>query len=368
LTHKTSAWPLSLLLAALIVYASLFPFEGWRDQGLSTLGFLWQPLPAYWTAFDVGVNLAGYAVFGFFLAVAWLRGGPGRHALVFATLVATLLSLLMEGLQNYLPRRVASNADFALNVAGAWLGALWASMLHRWGVLERWTAVRGRWFQSDARGGMVLLALWPWALLFPTPVPLALGQVMDRLESYLGDVLVDTPLLEWLPVRDVELQPLLPGAELACVALGGVIPCLLAHSVVRGWRRRAITLLALLATGIGVTAMTAALSVGPIHAWAWLTPTSQVGLAAAAILAALTVGVQPRLAAALAILALGILLALINQAPEGAYFGQTLATWEQGRFIRFNGLAQWLGWLWPYCALAYLLMRVGGGGAPAMRP
>jgi hypothetical protein len=40
------------------------------------------------------------------------------------------------------------------------------------------------------------------------------------------------------------------------------------------------------------------------------------------------------------------------------YFAQTLQSWEQGRFIRFNGLAQWLGWLWPFAALVYVLLRV----------
>ena len=43
---------------------------------------------------------------------------------------------------------------------------------------------------------------------------------------------------------------------------------------------------------------------------------------------------------------------------------QTLKTWEQGRFIRFNGLAQWLGWMWPYAALAYVLLRVSRGDPP----
>jgi hypothetical protein len=51
-------------------------------------------------------------------------------------------------------------------------------------------------------------------------------------------------------------------------------------------------------------------------------------------------------------------LTLLNQAPENPYLAQTLQIWEQGRFIRFNGLAQWLGWLWPYAALGYVLLRV----------
>jgi hypothetical protein len=58
------------------------------------------------------------------------------------------------------------------------------------------------------------------------------------------------------------------------------------------------------------------------------------------------------------LLALAVHLSLLNQAPTSPYFAQTLQTWEQGRFIRFNGLAQWLGWLWPYAALAYVLLRL----------
>ena len=50
--HKTSAWPLSQAYAALIIYASLYPFSGWRDQGIAPWEFLWSPLPKYWTGFD----------------------------------------------------------------------------------------------------------------------------------------------------------------------------------------------------------------------------------------------------------------------------------------------------------------------------
>ena len=61
--------------------------------------------------------------------------------------------------------------------------------------------------------------------------------------------------------------------------------------------------------------------------------------------------------AALVLLALGIYLSLLNQAPTSAYFAHTLAAWEQGRFIRFHGLAQWLGWSWPYAVLVYALTQ-----------
>jgi hypothetical protein len=49
---------------------------------------------------------------------------------------------------------------------------------------------------------------------------------------------------------------------------------------------------------------------------------------------------------------------LVAQAPDDPYFAQSLQGWEQGRFIRFHGAAQWVGWAWPYAALIYLLARL----------
>jgi VanZ family protein len=367
--HKTSAWPLAQAYAALIVYASLYPFTGWHDQGLPAWEFLWSPLPPkYWSGFDVGINVVGYVPFGFLLALSFLRRGA-RHATSRANLaavavsvgIATLMSFCMEMLQSYLPSRVASNLDLALNVLGALAGAVLAAVLELAGAIDRWSNFRGRWFVVDARGALVLLALWPFALLFPPAVPLGLGQVFERLESGLADWLLDTPFLEWLPVRDVELQPLVPGVELICVALGALVPCLLGYSIVRTAPRRAVFAIAAISIGIAATALSAALSWGPGHAWAWLSLPVQLGLVAGLVLALLLLPVPPRGCAALVLLALVVHLSLLNQAPASEYFTQTLKTWEQGRFIRFNGLAQWLGWLWPYVTLAYVLVRVSRG-------
>lgn len=361
--HKTSAWPLALVYAGLIFYASLYPFADWRDQGVAPWDFLWAPFPQYWTGFDLISNVLGYAPLGFLLALSALRTGRGVHAVRHATLAALGLSLLMEALQVYLPTRVPSNVDFVLNLLGAWTGAVLATLLERLGALSRWSRFRARWFVPDARGALVLLALWPLALLFPAPVPLGLGQVFERLEAGLADLLLDTPFLEWLPVRELELQPLVPGAELTCVLLGALMPCLLGYCVIRAKARRAVFVLAVLGVGVGATALSAALSYGPMHAWAWFELPVQVGLALALVVALLLLGVPERTSAALMLLALGVFLSIINQAPTSAYFAQTLQTWEQGRFIRFHGLAQWLGWLWPYAALLYVLTRVWRQGA-----
>ena len=63
------------------------------------------------------------------------------------------------------------------------------------------------------------------------------------------------------------------------------------------------------------------------------------------------------LAPAVLLVVLTVHLALLNDAPTSAYFAQTLLVWEQGRFIRFYGLGQWLGWLWPFATLVYVLLR-----------
>lgn len=358
--HKTSAWPLAWVYAGLIVYASLYPFADWRYQGVVPWDFLWVPWPQYWTGFDLTSNVLGYAPLGFLLALSALRTKRGGHAMRDAALAGALLSLLMEALQVYLPARVPSNVDFLLNVVGAWLGAAMATLLERLGAISRWSRFRARWFVADARGGLVLLALWPMALLFPPAVPLGLGQVFERLEAALAELLQDTPFLEWLPVRDLELQPLLAGAELVCVMLGALIPCLLGFCIIRATARRAMFVLVVLLVGIGASTLSAALSYGPTHAWAWFSLPVQVGLGLALVLAFVLLSVPSRVSAALMLLALGIYLSLLNQAPTSAYFAQTLQTWEQGRFIRFHGLAQWLGWLWPYAALVYVLSCIWG--------
>ena len=64
--------------------------------------------------------------------------------------------------------------------------------------------------------------------------------------------------------------------------------------------------------------------------------------------------------AGVGLVALTGLIVGVAQAPADPYFAQSLQAWEQGRFVRFHGLAQWVGWLWPYAAMGWLLSRLGG--------
>lgn len=359
--HKSVALPLSLAYAALIVYASLYPFSEWRDQGIAPWAYLSAPWPRYWTGFDFGINVVGYLPFGFLSAIAVLRARPdagGVRAVLRATAAGAAISFAMETLQSYLPARIPSNVDLGLNIAGAFVGAVLAAALERLGAVAHWHRTRSNWFVEDSRGGLVLLALWPPALLFPAAVTFGLGQVFERVETAISEWLLDTPFIDWMPLRQFELEPLVPGVELLCVMLGALVPCLLGFLVTPSIARRAILLPLTLLGGMAATALSAALSYGPEHAWAWLSLPVQIGIAAALFVGVLLLGAPRRFCAALLLIALVVHLSLLNQAPESAYFAQTLATWEQGRFIRFHGLAQWLGWLWPFATLGYVLMAL----------
>ena len=173
------------------------------------------------------------------------------------------------------------------------------------------------------------------------------------------DVLVDTPFLSWLPVRDVELTPVVPGLEWISVTLGLLIPCLLGFCIVRAFSRR----LALYGGGIGGWSRHDG-TVSGLELW----PRARLGVVWFAGQGGLDDGPGRRPAGAACAtpvplrhcwcLALGVYLSLLNQMPTNPYFAQTLSAWEQGRFIRFHGIAQWLGWVWPYAALVYVMRRL----------
>lgn len=360
--HRSSASPLAWLYAGLIAYASLYPFTGWRWPATSPLAFLLLSWPRYWTSFDLVANLLGYLPLGVLVFTAQVRTGRTAAMAAFhAVWMSSALSLSLELAQNALPSRIPSNVDWGLNTLGACSGALLGWAIDRAGLLNRWQRLRDRWFVDRSAGALALLLLWPVGLLFPTSLPLGIGQVLSRLREGLAELLVDTPLAEWgRHVLDAPVfaSGLPPAGEFCTIALGLLAPCLIAYTVCRsGWRRVALVLVTALA-GVGATTLSTALNFGPDHAMAWLTTTALAGLGAGAATALLLIWVPRRAAAALGLMALTALVSLVAQAPQDAYFAQSLQAWEQGRFIRFHGAAQWVSWLWPYAAMAYLLGRV----------
>lgn len=355
---RSSAWPLTAAFVLMVVYASLYPFVGWRLQGLAPLAFLLAPMPQYWTWFDVLANWIGYMPLGFLLGLALTRSGSGRSAFWLAWLSATGLSLAIETAQGFLPTRVPSNLDLALNSAGAAFGAAGVSVLMRFGGLRWWAEFRESWFQPQTHAALVLLALWPFALLYPASIPFGLGQFWDRLDGVFVAWLSDTPFLSWWPVR-APLQALLgSGFEAVCVALSLLAPVCLGFAEIRSRRRRFWLLVWLLGIGLAVEALSAALTYSPRNAWAWFNPQAGVGMALAVLLALLFLRAGPNLCRWGVLIALVASLWLLNRSQASPYFAQSLALWEQGRFIRFHGLIQWLGWLWPIATLWVVLRHL----------
>jgi VanZ family protein len=355
--HRSSASVLALLFAALIGYASLYPFTGWRQPGVEWLGFLTAPWSVWWTWFDLLANLVGYMPLGALVFGALVRTGTRRRWAWFWALAAgATLSFSLEFLQNFLPLRVASNVDLGLNMAGSLAGALLGWLIHTLGAVERWQAARDRWFLEHSAGGLALLFMWPVALLLPLPAPLGVGQVLPWLQEVLSEAVQDTFAAPWAASWLPALEPtqLSLWGESSLIALGLLAPCLVAFVVTRpGWRRVALVM-GLAFLGALATTLSTALNFGPQHALAWSTPQVLAAMAGGAVLALALSPVPSRVAATLGSVALLALVVLVIQAPPDPYFSESLQAWEQGQFVRFHGAVRWVGLLWPWAAMLYL--------------
>ena len=368
--HRSTAWPLALAFGALVVYASLYPFTGWRWPATqSGFALLQLPWPPWRDRFDEAANLIGYVPLGALLFVAVVRsGGRAAWGVALALLCSAGLSYGVEVTQSFLPTRVPSLKDCAFNLAGSAMGALLGGVILALGGIDRWQALRERWFARRSAGALLLLVLWPIGLLFPAPVPLGLGQVGAELRQGIEAVVAGTPwaadVVAWLGkgAAATALPSLSRLQELLVTAFGLAAPCLLAFAATRpGWHRLAL-LAGAAALAPAVTTLSTALNFGPEHAFAWWTATTWRGLALGAVFAGAAIAAGPRLAASLGLALSTALVVLVAQAPTDPYYAASLQGWEQGRFIRFHGLAQWVGWLWPYAAILWLLTRLSRRG------
>ena len=361
--RRSSALPLALAYAALLVYASLFPFQGWRWPP----GALWHDLLRLpWFdahgSFDEISNALGYLPLGLLLTVLASRRGVGLGA-AFALGVGALAlaSFLLESAQHFVPGRVPSARDWALNAFGAAVGAAAATALVANGSLRRWERVRARWFEPDSALALALLVLWPFGLLFPAPVPLGMGDLFGAVQVALSELLLDAgwhDAAAALALRPSSKAALAPQAEVACIVLGLLGPILLALSVTRTRGRRLVVVLAAAPVAAAAMALSTALNFGPQHAWAWLGPGAVPAFIVATLLGLAVAMTGTRTAASLALVALAALVGLVSQAPSDPYYAASLQGWEQGQFVRFHGLSRWIGWLWPYLAMVWLVARM----------
>lgn len=332
---------LALAYALLVIYASLHPFTGWRDLGVSPLAFLDAAWPRYWTGFDLITNVLAYLPLGFLLALALGAAQPRwwRRLLagLAAVLLAAALSFTLEALQTWLPSRVSSNLDFACNALGGLLGALLGYLRG-----DRLLLRLGHWqprllaAQPHAEFGITLLALWLFAQLSPDTLLFGSGAVRN--------------LLGLPPVMPFE-APLFHFAEMLIVACNVLAVGLFARSILAERWTSPLVLTAFFLLAMTIKSLAAATLIGPDSAFAWATPGARQGLGIGVLALALCYLLPAGFRLALAGSALMVATVLINLAPDNPY-AEAL---RQGHFLNFNGLTRLVASLWPFLAPSYLL-------------
>ena len=174
---------LALLFVAFIVYGSLFPFTDWRTPDTELFTFLlhW---PQSVERADIVQNVLAYAPLGLFI-VLWRRQVRSMASpLLIACIAGTLLSLLMETLQQFEPARTASLSDLAMNALGTFGGALLATLIDaRAASTRRLRDLRDRWLVAGTLPniGIAALALWFLSQTSPLVPTFDIGQLRKAL-------------------------------------------------------------------------------------------------------------------------------------------------------------------------------------------
>lgn len=334
---------LAFAYAALVVYASLHPFTGWRDLGLSPFAFLEGGWPRYWTGFDLAINVLAYLPLGFLVALALRRKLGSLGGAVLALLLGALLSFALESLQSWLPTRVPSNVDLACNSAGAGLGALLALLFG-----ERLARRAAAWrhllaASAHAELGVVLLGIWLLTQLSPETQLFGTGDLRQLLEL--------TPAVPYAADSFFLIEAAITACHLLAIGL-------FARTLLGARIAPAPVLFNFILCALIVRTLAAAVLAPPQDALAWLTPGAGLGIAVGGAALALALLLPDPWRIALAALALMAGAALVNLAPANPYSAAALATWRQGHFFNFNGLTRIAASLWPYIALPYLTMSV----------
>jgi VanZ family protein len=335
------------LLAAytlLIVYASLHPFSGWRDQGAGAFAFLGAGLPRYVTPFDLTANFIAYLPFGFLAVLVLHPRVTGMPGLVVACAAGCVLSLALETLQTFLPSRIPSNLDLLTNSLGALTGAVLGLKfgIHLLGS-GRIYALRHRLFVSGAQYdlGLVLLALWLFTQFNPEILLFGNGDLRGLLDQ-----------------RPPELHPaeVFISMEAAVAACNLVAVGLFAASLANPGQPLRRLLLALLAGALAVKTVAVGILFKSLNILAWLTPGALIGIACGAAALMLAVWLPRASRVAVSGLALMAATVLVNMAPENPYLADALHQWPQGYFLNFNGLTRLVSLAWPFVALFYLIL------------
>lgn len=360
-TMRSSPFARASLVAYvfLIFYASWFPFTGWQFNSWATLPDVIRQWPRYWSGFDAAVNVIGYIPYGILMVFALYPHITRWRAALLASISGAFISATAEIVQILLPSRVTSLLDFLTNTSGAITGAILGALLTPL-ILEkgRLQLLRKQWTHKESSREILVLGLWIMAQIYPQAYLFGLGQLLPLISQTLSELMgMDIDLVTLI------LQGFEPSAEeyllsetiiTACSCTGALLLCL--SLLNRHAPKTALTGLLLIAA-LTVKALASALLFKPEYAFAWLTPGARGGLLISLIMV-YGFSFAPSVAQRrLALLLLGISLVVINLVSDNPYFAATMQTWVQGKFLNFNGAAQFLSIFWPYLAIWALLRK-----------
>lgn len=326
-----------------IVYVSLSPFFGWREQGISFMDVLRMPLLLTFTPFDAVVNVLAYIPFGFLVGLALRSRFAVAPSVMLAVMCGVALSAGMEYLQMYLPSRASSNLDVLTNTTGTLTGALLAISIASWS----WSRLRlMRWRRDlfhqgrEMDFGLALLALWVFGQINPS-LPM-LGNVFITEAALQPFVLPMPSPFGWWECIAVALNLLMLGA--------------LMLTVLRHTRRVATALLAVLCVVALIKFVAAAVL---LKSWAlllWINGEAMlgmlVGLSLLMAVRRLSHGAAISCGAAAALVYFVIVNFVVDGNTPAA--AMSIYHWHYGHLLNFNGLAQTIVMFFPLLLLFHL--------------
>lgn len=335
-----------LVYLVLIVYASLFPFSGWENPQVSPFHFLMEPLPKYWTWFDILTNIIAYLFLGFLLVTSMTPFLRGMSALILSVFLGGALSFCMEAIQNYLSVRISSNLDLMMNILGTFLGGViglfMTPILFR---EDRFHFFMQRWVRFQSSRVLVIPLLWPLAQIYPQNYLFGNGELRNLLAMGIESLRV--PLFEFSAQQYWLAETLITATGLSSAML--IYFYLLKPDAPKLF----IGTLMLIIT-MAIKTIACALYFEN-QAFVWLTPGAIGGIIFGILmvmgLAFSASDVQWKMALFMSLISF----IAINVLPENQYFLSTLQTWSQGKFLNFNGVAHFVTLSWPFLAFLFLI-------------
>jgi len=334
---------LTICYTLFIMYASLSPFTGWRDQGLDFAEVLDMPLRLTYTTFDALANLLSYLPLGLVAGLA-LRSRFGAVASVISALcMGVALSTCMEYLQMYLPTRNSSNMDLLSNSAGTLTGALLAvSMTSKTWLVAKLTYWRNNLFLhgKEMDFGLALLALWIFGQINPS-LPM-LGNVFIDEVAHQPFVKLPPSPFDWWESAAVTLNLLMLGT--------------LMLTLLRA-QRNIVTALMVVLSAVAVVKFFAAALL--LKSWAlllWINSEAMLGILLGMLLL-LAVLKLPRATAIIFGAAAAIFYStIVNSVLESSKPSAAASVyhWHYGHLLTYNGLAQTIALAFPMLLLFHL--------------